>query len=393
MASDSTVNSSSGDKKLQMYADADHCTDKHLQKSRLSQMRSYLYPTLLALILLVGTTLLVITVTRRNTCRQLQEQRIMPKLDVLSADSTEPWISCVRTSKSSSCVCPASFIHSPKNPSHCIPSHSHCLQSCKTNLHCSCHKLNDVGRCREVTRNWIENELQIGSLEPTNHNLIKKQILQYPWSDNINHHLEHLLANTKSGERLFFSSDRRTGITIHEQEDDYLLNERWTKFEANTTQQHIAYTQLDPQAHTCRMSWINDDGAVNHGLIHTCPGETIGAPYFFGVACENVLVLWQGSKQSQLRQEVDWAVSRHHFESNRPHLPVLLDPFHRYYSLYDDLMMEIKDLNGNVLGQLFTNIYKPNKFEFIDAHGTILIANHTHMQFLRSTDKHAWLDM
>jgi hypothetical protein len=80
--------------------------------------------------------------------------------------------------------------------------------------------------------------------------LLKKSILQYPWSDHINHQLEHLLVDTKAGERLYFSSDRHTGITIHEQDDDYLLNERWTKIATNTTQQQIVYTQLDPQAHS-----------------------------------------------------------------------------------------------------------------------------------------------
>ena len=69
------------------------------------------------------------------------------------------------------------------------------------------------------------------------------------------------------------------------------------------------------------------------------------------------------------------AVSRHNFESTIPRLPVLLDPFHRYYSLYDDLMIEIKDLNGDVLSQLFTDIHKATKFEFIDQHGTIRVAN------------------
>jgi hypothetical protein len=80
--------------------------------------------------------------------------------------------------------------------------------------------------------------------------LNKKNIFQYLWSDDSNHQIERLLVNTQSGERLFFSSDRRTGITIHEQEDDYLFNERWTKIETNTTEQHIVYTQLDPQTHT-----------------------------------------------------------------------------------------------------------------------------------------------
>jgi hypothetical protein len=136
------------------------------------------------------------------------------------------------------------------NPSHCIPSHSRCLHSCKTNLHCACYNLIDAHRCREVTHDWIEKEFKIGPIERVDNLLLKKSILQYPWSDHNNHQLEHLLVNTKSGERLYFSSDRHTGITIHEQDDDYLLNERWTKIETNTTQQQIVYTQLDPQTHS-----------------------------------------------------------------------------------------------------------------------------------------------
>lgn len=95
----------------------------------------------------------------------------------------------------------------------------------------------------------MENELKVGAVEPVNHNLLQKNLLQHTWSEHDNRHLEHLLVDTQGGERLFFSADRKTGITIHEQEDDYLLNERWTKFDTNTTEQHIAYTQIDPQAH------------------------------------------------------------------------------------------------------------------------------------------------
>jgi len=392
MTPDATAAPSSGEK-LQIYADNDHLDDKHVLKSRLSQVTSYLYPALLALLLIVGTTLLVITVTRRNTCRQLQEERIEPSLGWLSSDHTEPWTPCVKTGRSSRCVCPASFTHSARNPSHCIPSHSRCLQSCKINHHCSCQNLIDPLRCQQATRQWLENDLKVGLVEPINHGLLKRSLLQHPWSDHATRHLEHLLVNTKAGERLFFSSDRRTGITIHEQDDDYLLNERWTKFDINTTEQHVAYTQLDPQAHVCRMSVINNNGTTTHGLIHTCPGATIAAPYFLGVACENILVLWHGDQRSKLRREEDGLVTRHNFEMTIPRLSVLLDPFHRYYSLYDDLMLEIKDLNGDVLGQLFTDIQKPTKFEFIDHQGSLVVANQTHMQVFTSSNVEAWLDM
>jgi hypothetical protein len=382
----------SGDRKLQIHVDNNLDNDKHSLKSRRLLQSTFLYPILLTLILIIGTVLLVITITRRNTCRQLQEEQIGASLGLLPKDHTVTWVPCVKTSKSSLCVCPASFIHSTLNPLHCIPSHSRCLQSCKNNLHCACHNLVDANRCREITRHWIEKEVKIESIERV-HNFNKKNPLQYPWSDHSTHQIEHLLVNTKAGERLFFSSDRRTGITIHEQDDDYLLNERWTKIEPNTTEQHITYTQLDPQTHTCRMSSILDDGSVTHGPVHTCPGLTIGAPYFLGVACQDILVLWHGNKQSKIRRQEGWAVSRHYFESAIPRLPVLLDPFHRYYSLYDDLMIEIKDLNSDVLEQIFTDIYMPTKFEFIDQYGTILVANQTHMQLIRSTNEEAWLDV
>jgi hypothetical protein len=148
------------------------------------------------------------------------------------------------------------------NPSHCIPSHSRCLQSCIKNEHCACYNLEDAHRCQEVTRHWIGEEIKIGPVEPAQR-LKNRNILNYPWSDRSTRQIERLLVNTKSGERLYFSSDRRTGITIHEEDDDYLLNEHWTKIEPNTTEQHIVYTQLDPQTHTVsnfyHLSEINFD--------------------------------------------------------------------------------------------------------------------------------------
>ena len=118
----------------------------------------------------------------------------------------------------------------------------------------------------------------------------------------------------------------------------------------------------------------------------------MGAPYFLGAACNDVLVLWHGGRQFKIRRPEGWAQARHHFESTIPLLPVLFDPFHRYYSLYEDSMVEVKDLNGDVIGQFFTDITKPTRFEFLDHHGTIFIANQTHMQTSRSTNDQAWLD-
>jgi hypothetical protein len=71
-----------GDRKSQTNIDMIRDEDKNFLKSRrFFRSTSILYPILLTLLLIVGTVLLVITVTRRNTCRQLQAERIevLPK--------------------------------------------------------------------------------------------------------------------------------------------------------------------------------------------------------------------------------------------------------------------------------------------------------------------------
>lgn len=140
------------------------------------------------------------------------------------------------------------------------------------------------------------------------------------------------------------------------------------------------------------MSSLHEDGSVVHGPTHACPGAPMGAPYYLGVACRDVLVLWHGKQQVKLQRIEGWTTSRHHFEATVPHLPVLFDPFHRYYSLYDDAMIEIKDLNGDVLAQFFTDIKDATRFEFLDHLGTIWVANQTHMQSFRSSNDQVWLD-
>jgi hypothetical protein len=123
------------------------------------------------------------------------------------------------------------------------------LKSCKHNLHCQCHNLVDPYRCRVVTRNWVDTDLKAGPVERFR-NPVVNHLLQHTWMDKFSRQLERLLVDLHSGERLFLSSDRQTGIAIHEQDDDYLLNERWTKVEINTTRQHVVYTQLNPQTHS-----------------------------------------------------------------------------------------------------------------------------------------------
>lgn len=82
------------------------------------------------------------------------------------------------------------------------------------------------------------------------------ELLQYTWTDHFSQQLERLLVDKRAGERLFLSPNRRTGIAVHEQDDDYLLNERWTKVEINTTRTHITYTQLNPQTHSVSITFL-----------------------------------------------------------------------------------------------------------------------------------------
>lgn len=140
------------------------------------------------------------------------------------------------------------------------------------------------------------------------------------------------------------------------------------------------------------MSLLNDDGSILHSDTHKCPSSSIVPPYFFGVACRDVLVLWQSSSQTSKQQKEAWALIRHNYESIVPSLPVLLDPFHRYYSLYSNSTVIVKDLNGDFLTEIFTDIQQPTRFEFLDHYQTIWIANHTHMQSFHSTNDQVWLD-
>ncbi|CAF1510382.1 unnamed protein product [Rotaria magnacalcarata] len=367
------------------YDDANHLVKPHLlKKSRRCSLTSLIIPILLGLVFILGCILLMLTLARLNICRLKQLEQTE---SLQGSGGTKTWLPCVKTNSSSlsSCVCPATFIHSSLNPFHCIPNHSRCLKSCKHNLHCKCHNLVDPIQCHIATHRWIENELEAGPVEYF-HSLIKSHLLQNTWVDNFSHQLERSLTDTNTDERLFLTPDRRAGIAIRIESHDYLLNERWVKLEINTTQQQIVYTQLDPQTHTCRMSSLYSDGSVKHGSVHKCPSSSTVAPYFFGVACHDILVLWKGTSQISVRQQEDWAIVRHNYESNTPHLPGLMDPFHRYYSLYPNSKIEIKDLSGHVLGKFFTDIEQATRFEFLDHYGALWVANTTHMQSFRSTN-------
>lgn len=384
-----------GEEKFQMDMDHENDDGNRLIKSSFLGKRpfrwtSLILPFLLGLLILIGTSLLILTITRWNLCRREQLEQAEAILSIIPDEHMKPWTPCVKTTKES-CACPASFVRSKFNPSHCLPEHTRCLKTCKHNPHCKCYGLTDAELCRNVTRNWIDHELKISRVERFRQPKIN-QIIQFTWMEQFSRQMERLLVDMRSGERLFLSTDRRTGIAVHNHDDDYLLNERWSKVEINGTHQHIVYTQLNAQTHTCRMSALRDDGSVTHGPIHSCPGSPIGAPYYLGVACSEVLVLWHGTRQIKVRRQEGWTLTRHHFEAIVPHLPVLLDPFHRYYSIYDDSMIEIKDINGDLIGQILTEIIKPTRFEFLDQFGTLFVANSTHMQTLQSKNQHAWLD-
>ena len=139
------------------------------------------------------------------------------------------------------------------HPSLCIPSRSRCLHSCQHNPHCACHQLANNVRCRQATRRWIENEFQAGPVEPIR-SLMNVHNAQSPWTEPLKSHLIKPAVEQleNSGEHLFFSVDQRTGIVLREHDDDYLLNERWTKLESNTSQQHLIYTQVDVRTHSVR---------------------------------------------------------------------------------------------------------------------------------------------
>ncbi|CAF0809615.1 unnamed protein product [Adineta steineri] len=73
-----SISNSMGDEKFQMHVDHDVDDNNRLIKSRYFEQRrpfrltSLIYPISLALLILISTVLLVLTVTRRNTCRQQQ---------------------------------------------------------------------------------------------------------------------------------------------------------------------------------------------------------------------------------------------------------------------------------------------------------------------------------
>ena len=87
MTVDQNMAPSSTDKKIQMHIDNPRDNNQHLQKARrLFQSTSIVYPILLTLLLIVGVALLAITISRRNICRQLQEERIETSLGLLPKD-------------------------------------------------------------------------------------------------------------------------------------------------------------------------------------------------------------------------------------------------------------------------------------------------------------------
>jgi hypothetical protein len=81
MVMDQTNSTPMSDEKFQMHVDNDADDNNRLIKSRfLGQRRpfrltSLILPLLLALLLIIGTVLLVLTITRRHKCRQQQMEQ------------------------------------------------------------------------------------------------------------------------------------------------------------------------------------------------------------------------------------------------------------------------------------------------------------------------------
>jgi hypothetical protein len=81
MIMDHNISTPNSDEKFQMHVDHDLDDGNRLIKSRfLGQRRpfrltSLIYPILLGFLLLTGTVLLILTITRRNTCRQEQREQ------------------------------------------------------------------------------------------------------------------------------------------------------------------------------------------------------------------------------------------------------------------------------------------------------------------------------
>ncbi len=77
MIMDRNISTPISDGKFQMHVDNDD-DDNRLIKSQLAnqhrpfRLTSLIYPILLGLLLIIGTTLLILVITRRNTCRQQQ---------------------------------------------------------------------------------------------------------------------------------------------------------------------------------------------------------------------------------------------------------------------------------------------------------------------------------
>ncbi len=82
MIMNQSISTPTSDEKFRMQVDNDIDDNNRLIKSRfLGQHRSFrltslILPILLGLLLIVGTVLLILTITRRNTCRQQQLEQV-----------------------------------------------------------------------------------------------------------------------------------------------------------------------------------------------------------------------------------------------------------------------------------------------------------------------------
>jgi len=385
----------SSDEKLPFYDndndndDDDQEKNDNMKSEDLLRSCSYLYPIFFAVFLILGSILLIVTLTRTSPCLNHQHKQLMKPIgNEFLLEHSQSMIYCQSINASSTCLCPISMIQSETNPDECLSRSTRCLRSCQHNEHCHCYRLSNSRACYDVTQQWIFKQLQILPVESLS---LTKDRSSLSWREE----LEQIAIDRSIEDAyLFFSTNQNTASVLYKDDDDYLLNERWFKFDQNSTEENLVYTQIDVETRSCRLSSILTNGSINHHSIHPCPGRHLtGAPYDFSVICDHILILWQGPSSLSFQVKEQNYIIHHHFQSIRPQLPVIIDPFHRYYSIYDDSMIEVKNLNGDVLGQFFTDIQKATKFDFIDQQGTLIVANRTHRQLFRSKDKNIWFDI
>jgi hypothetical protein len=95
MIMDRNISTPISDGKFQMRVDNDDDDNRLIKSSFSNQHRpfrltSLIYPILLGLLLIIGTALLILVITRRNTCRQQQLEQAETLLGYKPDDHVSP---------------------------------------------------------------------------------------------------------------------------------------------------------------------------------------------------------------------------------------------------------------------------------------------------------------